>query len=607
VYLSNAGVEFSFIGNEAWSASFPLTLHYEKITPGTYTVNTKLLAGNHSCNVSSATFTITNVAYIDGNLDVLDLTYNETCDFGGTISGQLHYWAEDPTTVPGPMNPIPSNLWQPEPSFVAPVGNYMYLEGSAGDPVSQGHNFVLTTNLYLSQRADNTITLQAPSSASAWQALFSAPLPYALIPVGYYGSFNGVANPVLGTLSVKTSLICSQASGWFTVDSIHYTASNGVFQISDLELRFEQVCTKESTPLHGKIHWSSPPTSGVTLTKQMPASVTPIKVTPSSLPSDNACVRAMNGIVTPQGTPGQTFVALDSQPEDNIGRGISFCYTLANAQLPVSISNNAINISVAGDENWTGTFPVTVTNGQIQTGTYQTGSSWWGHSQGCVNDNYNSAITITNATYVNGSLNVLDLNFQMHCENSAGGLNGVIHWWANDPTSWPGPVTAGNQNLWKPNPAFIPPAGNYVYLEGTGGDFISAGLTYLYTPDIMPIAIQQMNRNAIGVLVGDPHFPDWEIDFQGSPASTRIQPGLYKDMKRWPFNNPVTGGLSASGLHRGCNMISGWYMVDKITYSNATSPDQLTSLDVRFEQYCLAFLGASSLTPLHGQIHWVAN
>jgi hypothetical protein len=123
----------------------------------------------------------------------------------------------------------------------------------------------------------------------------------------------------------------------------------------------------------------------------------------------------------------------------------------------------------------------------------------------------------------------------------------------------------------------------------------------------MPIAIQQMNRNAIGVLVGDPHFPDWEIDFQGSPASTRIQPGLYKDMKRWPFNNPVTGGLSASGLHRGCNMISGWYMVDKITYSNATSPDQLTSLDVRFEQYCLAFLGASSLTPLHGQIHWVAN
>ncbi|MES3025566.1 MAG: hypothetical protein V4857_28650 [Pseudomonadota bacterium] len=599
VFVSNAGIGLGIVGNEHWSGSFPLRLKYEQITPGTYVVDTKLLDGSISCNATSATFTITNVAYVDGKLDVLDLTYNQTCTLGGTISGQLHYWAEDPTTAPAPTNPIPSNLWQPGPSFVAPSGNYMYLEGSAGDPISKGQNFLLTDNLFLSQHG-NTIEFQAPSSAYAWKAKFSAPIPYALIPVGYYGSFTGVANPVFGTLDVSTFLTCAvPASGWFTVDSIRYSATNGIFQIAELELRFEQVCSKGNTPLRGKIHWSAP-ISGLTLTNQMPALATPIKIAPSTLPSGNACQRAMTGIVTPLGTPGQTFVALDSQLGDYLGQGGSYCYTLANAKLPVSIIDKTINITVAGDDSWNGAFPVTVINGQIQTGSYQAGS-WSGNGRGC--SNLASKVNVTNATYVNGSLSALDLNFQMRCDASTEELNGVIHWWANDPTGWPGPATTGTENLWKPMPAFIPPAGNYVYLEGTGDDYISLGLAYLYTPAVKPIVFEQLHLNAIGITVGEKFSPAWQIYLQGSQALTRIQPGLYKNMTRYPFNNPVTGGLSASGLHRGCNNISGWYMIDKITYS---ATDQITELDARFEQYCLAY-GASSLTPLHGQIHWVAN
>jgi hypothetical protein len=307
---------------------------------------------------------------------------------------------------------------------------------------------------------------------------------------------------------------------------------------------------------------------------------------------------------TRQAPPGQTFVSLDSEVGDYIGEGVSYCYTLANANLPLTITDNTINIAVARDDDWTGTFAVPMTNGQIQLGTYQTGASWGGNGRRC--GIQASSITVTNATYANGSLNVLDLKFNLRCQASTGDLKGVIHWWANDPTRWPGPTTTGNQNLWKPMPAFVPPAGNYVYLEGTGHDFVSFGLTYLYTPDIKPISIHQINKNALSVRVGDPRFPDWQIDVQGSQASTRIQPGLYKKVTRYPFNNPVTGGFSASGLHRGCNSVSGWYIIDKITYSNATSPDQITELDARFEQYCLAF-EASSLTPLRGQIHWVAN
>jgi hypothetical protein len=608
VFVSNGGIDIGIAGDENWSGFFPLALHYQQITPGTYTVNGSVMAGDrsprdHSCGASSTTFTVTNVAYADGRIDVLDLTFSENCMAGGTLSGQLHYWAGDPTTAPGPK-PIPANLWKPDASFVAPAGNYMYVEGSAGEPVSRGRNVTLTNNLYLEQRGGNEINFQAASSLDTWQARFTAPLPYTLIPVGYYGTFNGADNPVLGTLAVMTSLICSPpASGWFVVDSIHYSAINGEFQISDLDLRFEQVCTKGDTPLHGKIHWSATPPGAMTLTNQIPAFPAPVPFMPSLLPSGNVCQRAMSGIVTPPGTLGQTFVSLDSDAGDYIGQGTSYCYTLATANLPLTVTDSTINLVVAGDDNWTGTFTVPLTNGQIQPGTYKTGASWGGNGRGCGAEA--TSITISNATYVNGSLNVLDLNFHLRCYASTGDLNGVIHWWADDPTRWPGPATTGTQKLWKPMPAFVPPAGNYVYLEGTGGDYVSAGLSYLYTPEIKPITIQQWNLNAMTVRVGG-LIPDWQINLQGSQDATRILPGLYKSGTSDSFNNPVTGRLSVSGLHRGCNSVVGWYIIDKITYSNATSPDQLTGLDARFEQYCLDFEG-SSLTPLHGQIHWIAN
>ena len=615
VFVSNGGIDIGIAGDENWGGSFPLSLQYQLITPGTYTVNGSVVSAEpstryYSCAASSTTFTVTNVAYANGRIDVLDLTFVENCVGGGTLSGQLHYWAGDPTTGPGPK-PIPANLWKPDASFVAPAGNYMYVEGGAGEPVSRGRKVLLTDNLYLEQRGGNQINFQAPSSSDAWQGRFTAPLPYSLIPVGYYGTFDGVDNPVLGALAVMAGgLICSPpASGWFVVDHIKYSAINGKFQISELELRFEQVCTKGGPPLHGKIHWSATPPGAVTLTNQIPAVPAPVPFMPSLLPTGNVCQRAMSGTVTPPGPPGQTFVSLDSDMGDYIGQGISYCYTLSTANLPLTVTGDTIKLVVAGDDDWTGTFTVPMTNGQIQPGTYKTGASfgagasWTGNGRGCGTEA--TSITISNATYVNGSLSVLDLNFKLRCFASTGDLNGVIHWWANDPTHWPGPVTTGTQNLWKPMPAFVPPAGNYVYLEGTGGDYVSAGLTYLYTPDIKPITIQQGIRNAVSVSVGG-LIPDWQINFQGSQTATRILPGLYKSGTSDSFNNPVTGRLSASGLHRGCNSVVGWYIIDKITYSNASSPDQITALDARFEQYCLSVTGGS-LTPLRGQIHWVAN
>ena len=76
---------------------------------------------------------------------------------------------------------------------------------------------------------------------------------------------------------------------------------------------------------------------------------------------------------------------------------------------------------------------------------------------------------------------------------------------------------------------------------------------------------------------------------------TQLQPGYYAGLQRYPFHNPVLGGLDWSGDGRGCNTLKGWFTVDSVTYVGST----LTAIDLRFEQHC-----EGGTTALHGAIHW---
>ena len=76
---------------------------------------------------------------------------------------------------------------------------------------------------------------------------------------------------------------------------------------------------------------------------------------------------------------------------------------------------------------------------------------------------------------------------------------------------------------------------------------------------------------------------------------SQLQPGYYGSLQRYPFHNPARGGLSWSGQGRGCNMLSGWFVVDAVSYVGGT----LKAIDLRFEQACEGFM-----PPLRGQIHW---
>lgn len=79
---------------------------------------------------------------------------------------------------------------------------------------------------------------------------------------------------------------------------------------------------------------------------------------------------------------------------------------------------------------------------------------------------------------------------------------------------------------------------------------------------------------------------------------TQLGVGYYGGLGRFPFNNPVLGGLSWSGEGRGCNTLTGWFVIDKATYNGLT----LTELDLRFEQHC-----EGGTSALRGQLHWTAG
>jgi hypothetical protein len=77
---------------------------------------------------------------------------------------------------------------------------------------------------------------------------------------------------------------------------------------------------------------------------------------------------------------------------------------------------------------------------------------------------------------------------------------------------------------------------------------------------------------------------------------TQLQPGYYGDLQRYPFHNPVRGGLSVSGNGRGCNTLTGWFVVDAVSFTGGI----LDAIDLRFEQHCEG--GAPAL---RGKLHWI--
>ena len=76
--------------------------------------------------------------------------------------------------------------------------------------------------------------------------------------------------------------------------------------------------------------------------------------------------------------------------------------------------------------------------------------------------------------------------------------------------------------------------------------------------------------------------PDLARRLPGQTGTVQLLPGYYGNLERYPFHNPAHGGLSWSGQGRGCNTLTGWFVVDSVAYNSGI----LSAIDLRFEQHC---------------------
>jgi hypothetical protein len=216
--------------------------------------------------------------------------------------------------------------------------------------------------------------------------------------------------------------------------------------------------------------------------------------------------------------------------------------------------------------------------------------SWYGDGRGC--NTLTATLVIDDVTYDGTTMTGIDLHFDQHCEGAAATLHGTVHWKAGDPTKVAGPVNPVPSGLWRPGVS-LPASANYVYLASDVHDYIGQGGTYLYTPTDATITVTSSGGH-LNVAVNN---YAWNGDFQAMNSLRQLQQGYYPNLQRYPFNNPVRGGLDWYGMGRGCNTLSGWFAVDAVSYSGTT----LTSIDLRFEQHC-----DDGVAALHGAIHWHA-
>ena len=342
-----------------------------------------------------------------------------------------------------------------------------------------------------------------------------------------------------------------------------------------------------------------PPAASGTTTTPTPA---PSSESPASTPS------TPDPAPQPQTDPPTSFgpnaVLLQSDGNDYVGAGKTYTYSGANSVLTVTSAGNRLTVRVTGDETWDGVFALPSSATKLQTGTYSDldrypfhnptfgGLTWSGEGRGC--NTLKGSFTISSVTYEGNVLKAVELSFEQHCEGAVQALRGQIRWSAYDKTVPPGPVNPPPAGLWEPAAGSTPATGNYIYLVSDPGDYIGHGSSYLFTPSTVQMsAIARGGRLSVN---GGSGTDFWNGEFAAMDSLTKLEPGYYGGLERYPFHNPTKGGLSWSGWGRGCNTLRGWFAIDQVTYDGTT----LKSIDLRFEQHCEGFVPA-----LRGKVHMV--
>ena len=119
-----------------------------------------------------------------------------------------------------------------------------------------------------------------------------------------------------------------------------------------------------------------------------------------------------------------------------------------------------------------------------------------------------------------------------------------------------------------------------LFFDSQPGDYIGGGLRRTWTASdltfsVISAAPSQIRLHATSSSIW------WYLTFR-APEGGTLTPGLYERAARAPFRPAPVPGLDVSGDGRGCNVLSGRFLIHEIVFSGST----LTRFAADFEQHC---------------------
>jgi hypothetical protein len=281
------------------------------------------------------------------------------------------------------------------------------------------------------------------------------------------------------------------------------------------------------------------------------------------------------------------FLYMGSQRGEYIGAGVEWRYTHVNARFAAAYGRNAADpssISIVIDETTDGHGPWDVELGAprgrtLTAGRYVDaqrnpfrasglpGIEVSGDGRGC--NRIDGRFVVREARFTAaGDVIRFRASFVQYCEGYLTALYGVVGIGVPPPAWFPKP------------PATVPASFS---LRSDPGDFVGQGQVARYSN--LENALFQVGRGSSGSIFVRSFGYDgsvWSVDL-AAPGQRLPRPGVYEGAMRHPFESPTAPGLDVGGNGRGCNTLSGRFVVDDATYG----PQSLVrSLLARFEQHC---------------------
>lgn len=290
----------------------------------------------------------------------------------------------------------------------------------------------------------------------------------------------------------------------------------------------------------------------------------------------------------PAPPPGvATYFALVGEPGDYIAGGVSRVDVRNNAAFEASVDSSRTTVSIrirpADGTSWNISIGAPA-GAQLAPGIYenvqrwpfyQPGLAFSGNGAGC---NQLTGRFVIHEAVFSGSSTVerFRMSFEQHCEFRSPAAFGEIALVAPFGATPHTPPPPGHP----PSPT---PASTTFALTSDPGDYIGQGQSATYGLENAAFTVEASTGSRITLRVTPAGSgSSWSIDLV-APEGLGLLPGIYDGATRYPFQSPVAPGLSFSGMGRGCNTLTGRFVVYEAQYGPGFTIDRFRAT---FEQHC---------------------